>query len=377
MSKAYLHRIGSLVKSIPRFSIQRFNYFSSQLAVNPKLPNFFTDEDESEDGKGGKGSAVYRQILRRQRPTTMRCKPELYNNVSFIGRVDRPLLIYNTKDDRFGGFTYFKVENPSNPNRMIRMLMEMWDDMAKIGVQHLKQNDYIYVSGRLGCFEKGNENGQLTLIYKVIVEEFCYVAELKQRPIFKKAEELPSEASKYIDESKSGDESGMELGRYESHLLLWQLFFCKPSEWWDRRKRKQNSDSPDFMHKYNGEKLWLRPDDPPWVRRQLQSLDIEIAKQRQANGASETDTKLYKNRYHLWQVLFSNPHEWWDARKNKKHSRLPDFKHKDTGEALWIHPDDPAWVKRQLQILDSAMAEQYIGKYVDSESQLSKWVFDG
>ncbi|KAG2719034.1 hypothetical protein I3760_03G248300 [Carya illinoinensis] len=38
----------------------------------------------------------------------------------------------------------------------------------------------------------------------------------------------------------------------------------------------------------------------------------------------------------LWQPFFANPVDWWDNRKNKKNPKYPDFKHKDTGEALWV-----------------------------------------
>ncbi|XP_010936149.2 protein OSB1, mitochondrial [Elaeis guineensis] len=56
----------------------------------------------------------------------------------------------------------------------------------------------------------------------------------------------------------------------------------------------------------------------------------------------------------LWQAFFANPIDWWDNRKNKKSPKYPDFKHKDTGEALWIEAKyNPPWVKSQLAILDS------------------------
>ncbi|KAK6260012.1 Primosome PriB/single-strand DNA-binding - like 1 [Theobroma cacao] len=59
----------------------------------------------------------------------------------------------------------------------------------------------------------------------------------------------------------------------------------------------------------------------------------------------------------LWQAFFANPTEWWDNRKNKRSPKYPDFKHKDTGEALWIEGrNNPHWVKSQLEILDSRMS---------------------
>ncbi|KAL5219039.1 hypothetical protein ABZP36_019723 [Zizania latifolia] len=59
----------------------------------------------------------------------------------------------------------------------------------------------------------------------------------------------------------------------------------------------------------------------------------------------------------LWQAFFANPLDWWDNRTNKqKNPRYPDFKHKHTGEALWIDGrNNPNWVISQLAILDSRM----------------------
>ncbi|KAJ4727377.1 protein OSB2, chloroplastic-like [Melia azedarach] len=58
----------------------------------------------------------------------------------------------------------------------------------------------------------------------------------------------------------------------------------------------------------------------------------------------------------LWQAFFANPVDWWDNRKNKKNPKYPDFKHKDTGEALWVEGRyNPHWVKSQLALLDDRM----------------------
>lgn len=60
----------------------------------------------------------------------------------------------------------------------------------------------------------------------------------------------------------------------------------------------------------------------------------------------------------LWQAFFASPFEWWDNRNNKRNPRAPDFKHKDTGEALWIDSRyTPLWVKSQLDVLDSKMKD--------------------
>ena len=89
-----------------------------------------------------------------------------------------------------------------------------------------------------------------------------------------------------------------------------------------------------------------------------------------------TGLERYRNRLHLWQVFFSSPYEWWDNRKGKVNPKLPDFKHKDTGEVLWLSPNDPPWIKKQLQLLDSKMAEQGQGEARGRRARVSKWEYD-
>ncbi|KAI4301171.1 hypothetical protein L6164_034477 [Bauhinia variegata] len=68
----------------------------------------------------------------------------------------------------------------------------------------------------------------------------------------------------------------------------------------------------------------------------------------------------------LWQAFFANPMEWWDNRKNKRNPKYPDFKHKDTGEALWVEGrSNPQWVKSQLAILDMRM-----GSFADQNDRM-------
>ena len=51
----------------------------------------------------------------------------------------------------------------------------------------------------------------------------------------------------------------------------------------------------------------------------------------------------------LWRSVFDAPDRWWDNRENKRNPRAPDFKHKDTGEGLWLTGrDTPPWVMERL-----------------------------
>lgn len=93
-------------------------------------------------------------------------------------------------------------------------------------------------------------------------------------------------------------------------------------------------------------------------------------------GSGETNLEKYKERLHLWQIFFTNPSGWLDYRGRKPKPNHPDFKNKDTGEALWISRYDPPWIKTQLQLYDSRLAERGITDYVSSRSSLSPLVYN-
>ncbi|XP_020416271.1 protein OSB1, mitochondrial isoform X2 [Prunus persica] len=109
-----------------------------------------------------------------------------------------------------------------------------------------------------------------------------------------------------------------------------------------------------------------------YVAQHGQGSSSKTYEEPQSDGGGAVSEK-YKDRLHLWQVFFANPYEWWDNREDKLNPRQPDFKHKDTGEALWLSPGDPPWIKRQLELLDTRMAQQGHGQ---KRFRVSKWEYD-
>ncbi|XP_040998801.1 protein OSB1, mitochondrial-like [Juglans microcarpa x Juglans regia] len=273
------HRFGGLIRNATRFSLQN----SAARPRSPPPTKFFAEDVEG-------GSEVYGHALKFQRPTTITMTQQLVNSVSFIGSVESPLRIKErVKLGRFGVYTLLSVKASPDSNRKFRILLNMWDEMARMSLEHLKPNDFVYVSGRLGSYTKVLEGVKLKTFYTVTVEELNYVSKSGQGPTRPKVE-------------------GSQL------------------------------------------------------------------------GAGVAGLEVHENRLHLWQVFFTNPYEWWDNRKQKDLRQVnlsaPDFKHKDTGEVLWLNPNDPPWIKRQLKLLDTKMAEKGQGDHVGSHSRVSMWVYD-
>ncbi|GMI91194.1 Organellar Single-stranded [Hibiscus trionum] len=256
-----VRRIGALIaRHISQLPLPNRTSFYSSATSKSRLSNHFDD-----DGEGG--SAVYRLALKFQRPTTVEVKPGSRNRISLIGTVDEPLKVMNTESDTFGVQTRLNVKSPHDSDRRFKIVLNMWNEMGKICMEHVKLGDFIYVSGLLGSFSEANLDKQLIVYYQVTVKELHFVAQQRQILTTRKCEELKSK--------QDVSEAGME--RYNSPLYLWQVFFTSPFEWWDNRKSKKNPRQPDFKHKDTGEALWLNPKDPPWIKKQLELLDSKLA----------------------------------------------------------------------------------------------------
>ncbi len=67
-------------------------------------------------------------------------------------------------------------------------------------------------------------------------------------------------------------------------------------------------------------------------------------------GGASVQSKDVEGR---WAALFCSPDDFWDNRATKRNPKAPDFKHKETGEALWVESrTTPSWVASSLKELD-------------------------
>ncbi|XP_074585748.1 protein OSB1, mitochondrial [Curcuma longa] len=212
----------------------------------------------------GPESIVYKQSMFRRPATVARQTVyPLRRSCSLIGTVVLP----PRKPDSLYPFVYtvLEVKEPSK----FRILLNMFDRIAEISFKHLKVEDFIYVRGPLSSYEKKNINGQLENVYKIVVQDLNFVHRIGENKKLMNPDGLIKEESTSI----SFDSAEEKMDR----LRLWQVFFANPHEWWDNRKHKLYPYSPDFRHKDTHECLWLKPNDPPWIQRQLQLYDSSAA----------------------------------------------------------------------------------------------------
>jgi hypothetical protein len=43
-----------------------------------------------------------------------------------------------------------------------------------------------------------------------------------------------------------------------------------------------------------------------------------------------------RSKDELYDELLASPEKYWDNREGKRNAKAPDFKHKDTGEGIWL-----------------------------------------
>ncbi|GJT48410.1 OSB1, mitochondrial-like protein [Tanacetum coccineum] len=240
----------------PLLSSHQYKYYSSSISDLQIYRNRHLTPDDPQPPTTT-GSLIYQNTLKTQRPNTIRRHKALENSVRLIGTVDSDVKS-NNNDGILWAYTYLKVESPSKSNKFITVLLNMWDDMAELSTQHLKHNDYIYVSGYIRFYRKASDYGNIILKHKVIVKELNFVANNGTK-------------NEIIE-----DQEVSFLEKQRERLHLWQVFFASPYEWRDLRKCKVNPRQPDFKHKSTGEALWLSSRDPPWVTRQLELQDSRM-----------------------------------------------------------------------------------------------------
>lgn len=264
-----------------------------------------------------------------KRPDAIPWHKDICNRVQLIGLVYRDVEIKYLDTGKVVARSSLKVTQTSfkGDKEDVWYALEFWEELAEIAAAHLKRNDFIFVSGLVYVENYiGKDNLQKTLC-KVNVKDLKYVQ----------------------TENSSHIEGQISKGSSEA---LWEEYFDDPSQWWDNRVGKKNPKYPDFKNKSTGDALWIESWlTPSWVKARLEEQDYKRSHEKDGERPMKHATAESES---LWQAFFANPFEWWDNRSNKKTPQHPDFKHKTTGEALWISSvSSPAWVNSQLAAMDS------------------------
>ncbi|XP_006845708.2 protein OSB3, chloroplastic/mitochondrial isoform X4 [Amborella trichopoda] len=309
---------------------------------------------------GLSGSDLGGELEKREwpRPTEIPYQAKVANLVHLIGKISGPVQIETLEDGRTWAFTVLVQQKTLDfPHLWIPIIFE--GDMAGIAACHLKENDLIYVLGQLSAESPQftDVNGQAGI--QVMVHSISYVQE-----------EL-SWSKKITPSPKQTEENSEDFDKVQKAVAvegLWKELFAKPYNWYDNRFDKRNPRYPDFRNKNSKEALWLDKHTPDSVLSALESPEFCA---KFANG--QKIEKIRADIGHRWEDLFADPSKWCDNRKVKTQPTHPDFKHKETGEALWLDGPKAEWVLSKLKTLEIDQRQDKGHLWEDLFADPSKW----
>ncbi|KAL3845188.1 hypothetical protein ACJIZ3_002591 [Penstemon smallii] len=403
--------------------------FSSSAAPIKRSWINLSDDSEVSDGE----SSVYKRALKLKPPSTVKYNETLHNSVSLIGVIDLPFKEINTAGGGFGVHTFLRVKASTDTYRyfsrcgeigllsmdfishiLIRVMLKFWHEIAEMSVEHLKPNDFVYVSGLLGSYMKANEDGNLIRNHELIssflssvctsVTNYPLVLSATHNSSIAKAHVLPFLVNKAIRTGYS----------FLFIFLISNNNPCLVQQIVSNKRRGTICVAIALPKEVLGDIILLIknrrifgmyfPPPPPSLKNKTKNLvksvtvkeinfvakdglspsfqkfikfEAGVCKMMWEMTVSAEDIKQKRrDRLHLWQIFFSNPYEWWDNRKNKTKPNSPDFKHKDTGEILYLQENDPPWIKQQLQLQDSRLNGDSPREHKISQ-QLSSFDYDG
>ncbi|KAK8941275.1 hypothetical protein KSP39_PZI010686 [Platanthera zijinensis] len=259
--------------------------FLSSFTIVRHLPHRFSSSPFSSSfasftNWGIPESVAYLRSMRRP-PSKVLSRMQRWTSCSFIGTLYNHVQCSRHSSDILRAFVSLEVKSDHrlpNSSCFTSVCLRMKGELAQISLQHLKPNDFIYVSGILASHQKFDASGEMQISYTVYVQDLNYVT----RPA--EPHRMPRPAN--LPEEMVGESGPIHEIPHLERMHLWQLFFASPNEWWDNRLGKKNPSFPDFKHKDTNECLWLSPDDPPWIRRHLEQYDASIRGGRSKRDAN-------------------------------------------------------------------------------------------
>nr|GLL24859.1 protein OSB2, chloroplastic-like [Ipomoea trifida] len=343
-----------------------------------------------------------------RRPSEIPFQGKAANSVKVIGFVQRPVQFQTLPDGKCVAATVIVQDNREItdsasfvPSFLIPVVFE--GDLAHVVGFHVKESDCVHVSGQLSGdnlpFQIDGYGGN----FHIVAQDVYFVEGVKGKAVSKKngakidsedlenladasesevkkmkngakidsedlgnlADASESEGKKMkigesivSDDSLVGVDNGDQNGLNSSNTSMnpsatgnedWWDLIRNPNDWWDYRERKSEGKlkarHPDFKHKNKGVALWLN-NAPNSVLKGLEGA--EFRSKQQVKGAefrSKQQVKSEKEEH--WKSLVENPDKWWDNRLSKRNEKYPDFKNKESGEALWLN-SAPDWAIPKL-----------------------------
>lgn len=275
------------------------------------------------------------------RPSTIPYQAKAANSLSLIGYVETPVQFETAADGKFwAGTTLTRKASSGSHFFWIPIIFE--GDLAHVASSHLKENDLVCIDGQVISDPPPLDASRGVANVQVMVSSVSFVEETKTS----KKSVASREQGATLNHSASTKDGG------DSALIPWRELLDHPGDWTDYREQKLAGSvkprHPDFKRNDGSLSLWLSS-APPWVWSQLVGRESDTPMPKSKRGVDSKGDEA-------WRDLVRNPAKWWDNRVDKKNPRGPDFKHKESGEALWLR-GAPAWVRPNLPPLQHKTAK--------------------
>ncbi|CAM0885195.1 unnamed protein product [Alopecurus aequalis] len=375
----------------PFSTSKRASSYASRAKPRPPPPPTDSPAEGAAGDDGGASAPATEEAWQREklptelpRPSSIPFQPRVANAIHLVGTVGAPVQLQRLPDGRFSAVSVLVQDRRTDfPKFWIPVIFQ--DDLAQIAASHLQENDLVCVSGQLTGdvppfkHTDGQANIQvlanlLSFVDSKAVAKDVMVDEEERFMEIAKAEKKV-EQTKVISKPPRRQTFSEFKAKQDKFKELWDDVLASPHDWTDHRAEKANGSKnpkyPDFKNKKLDAALWL-DSAPNSVVEKLDGLAFNsgynAAKTYKPAGSNSgwgkfntsqaASPEKQKKDADLWQNLVDNPQSWWDNRLDKRSPKAPDFKHKDTGEALWLSPKTPSWITDALPPAKSSMGSK-------------------
>lgn len=374
------------------FSTSKRAPYASRAKPRPPPPPP-TETPAEDDSQQPDAAAWQREKLPSElpRPPTIPFQPRVANAIRLVGTVGAPVQLQRLPDGRFSAVSVLVQDRRADfPKFWIPVIFQ--DDLAQIAASHLQENDLVYVSGQLTGdvppFKHADGQANIQVLAnllsfvdsKAVATDFMVDEEEGFKEIAEAEKKV--EPTKVIPKSPRRQTFSEFKAKQDKFKELWNDVLASPLDWIDNRPAKANGSKnpkyPDFKNKISEDALWL-DSAPTHVLEKLDTVtfnsgynaaktykpaNYSMGRASNTSWGNKSKTsqaaspeKLQKEA-DLLKDLVDNPQKWWDNRIDKRSPKAPDFKHKDTGEAIWLNTRTPSWVTDALPPAKASMGSQ-------------------
>ncbi|KAL3628546.1 hypothetical protein CASFOL_027592 [Castilleja foliolosa] len=340
-----------------------FSYTKTQQLTKPKTQKPSSPPSSTFCQRVRKQTEALTQTPVWPKPGEIPYQSKVANFVNLIGYVELPIRFESASDGNNFATTVISLVNGGEKKFTVPVVFE--GDLAHIVSCHVKENDCVFVSGQLSVDPTRLVPSESLGKFHVVAENINFVEGLKKVRV-----QLFDEIPERVVDGDNDGKAPVINGNAESAPFtnvgkkknpdqitdLWRDLVKSPLQWWDYRNHKANGlvkeKYPDFKQKVTGEALWISS-APKWILPGIGKLEFDVMDMKPKGGGdmrpkSGGDMKPKGGGLgDSWKNLVENPGNWFDNRMNKKNPKAPDFKHKESNDALWLNRC-PDWALTKL-----------------------------